>query len=201
MNSNRYERTLREYQRVFRESPPATIWPRLQKSFSIKILSTGFDMNVEVKPSTVMRSIFEEYSRARGADPRSGPHQFFWRGNLLRNQDTIEQLGIEAGNRLDAVYVKASTEESRDLTIKIRGALGEQVLFKIKSNTKLWSVFRSYAKHSRIGLEVLTFLLDGQYVDGDSTANDLELEHGSEIDACLPTGLYEAEIKQNLCRL
>jgi small ubiquitin-related modifier len=62
---------------------------------------------------------------------------------------------------------------------------GEETFFKIKRSTKLAKVFESYSIKKGVQSSSLRFMLDGERVDGEQTAADLDLEDQDQIDCLL----------------
>ncbi|KXN91528.1 Ubiquitin-like protein pmt3/smt3 [Leucoagaricus sp. SymC.cos] len=69
------------------------------------------------------------------------------------------------------------------IEIKVTSAMGDEVMFKIKRNTKLSKLQAAYAK--RIGKDAgsIRFLFEGKRLDDDDTPASLDMDDGDSIDA------------------
>ena len=67
--------------------------------------------------------------------------------------------------------------------IRVRDATGEETFFKIKKTTKMHKIFHAYCTRKGKPVTAFRFLFDGQRVDGEQTAEDIDMEDGDQIDA------------------
>ena len=72
------------------------------------------------------------------------------------------------------------------LNIRVRDATGSETFFKIKKTTKMHKIFHAWCTRMGKPVTAFRFLFDGQRVDGEQTAEDIDMEDGDQIDA-----LYE----------
>ena len=76
-------------------------------------------------------------------------------------------------------------DEDDPITILIRDQLGEITSFNIKRSMKLSKTFDVVAKKRGFEIDVLHFLFDGERINGESTAAELELRDMDRIDVLL----------------
>ena len=55
--------------------------------------------------------------------------------------------------------------------------------FKIKKSTKMSKVFEAYAQRRGVAAGSIRFMLDGQRVQADKTADEAAIEDGDQLDA------------------
>ncbi|EKX74217.1 ubiquitin domain containing protein [Theileria equi strain WA] len=60
---------------------------------------------------------------------------------------------------------------------------GSEVYFKIKKKTKLEKLMTTYCSRLGKSPDAVRFLFDGDRIKGDSTPEELGIEHGDIIDA------------------
>ena len=71
------------------------------------------------------------------------------------------------------------------LNIRIRDATsGEETFFRIKKTTKFQKVFNAYSTRKAFHGAAVRFLFDGARVDGEQTAEDIDMKDGDQLD-CL----------------
>ena len=76
----------------------------------------------------------------------------------------------------------AAAQVADSLNIRVRWADGEETFFKIKKSTKMNKLFNAYATRKGLPVTAMRFLLDGARVDGEQTAEDLDMEDGDQLD-------------------
>jgi small ubiquitin-related modifier len=69
------------------------------------------------------------------------------------------------------------------LNLKVVGADGQEVHFKIKSTTPLKRLMAAYCERQKSSPDSLRFLYDGQRLTNDQTPEGLGMEDGDLIDA------------------
>ena len=57
--------------------------------------------------------------------------------------------------------------------------------FKIKKSTRMKKVFNAFSDRKGIQYGSMRFMLDGERVDAEKTAGELELEEGDQMDCFL----------------
>ncbi|MES1916328.1 MAG: hypothetical protein MHM6MM_008156 [Cercozoa sp. M6MM] len=74
-------------------------------------------------------------------------------------------------------------EEPKQLQLRVKDSNGNEVLFRVKSTTKLSKLMDAYC--TRVGKDrtAVRFLFDGERIKGDQTPADLEMEDNDEVDA------------------
>ena len=87
-----------------------------------------------------------------------------------------------AAARERAISTQLAAQVADSLNIRVRWADGEETFFKIKKSTKLNKLFNVYATRKGLPVTALRFLLDGSRVDGEQTAEDLDMEDGDQLD-------------------
>jgi small ubiquitin-related modifier len=60
-------------------------------------------------------------------------------------------------------------------------------MFKVKKSTKMEKVFATYAGRKGVNVDSLRFLLDGNRIQKEQTAADLDLEDDDQVCACTRT--------------
>ncbi|KAG2087363.1 ubiquitin-related domain-containing protein [Suillus discolor] len=73
-------------------------------------------------------------------------------------------------------------EDNAPINVKVVSSTGDEVFFKIKSNTKLSKLQGAYA--TKVGKDVgsIRFLYDGSRINDDDTPASLEMEDNDTID-------------------
>jgi hypothetical protein len=89
----------------------------------------------------------------------------------------LEKVNEAAARRID---------RTESLNIRVRDRTGEETFFKIKKTTKMHKIFHAWCTRKGLPVTALRFLLDGSRIDGEQTAEDIDMEDGDQIDA-----LYE----------
>ena len=78
---------------------------------------------------------------------------------------------------------RTAPPHSDSLNIRVRDATGSETFFKIKKTTKMHKIFHAYCTRKGKPVTAFRFLFDGQRVDGEQTAEDIDMEDGDQIDA------------------
>ena len=86
----------------------------------------------------------------------------------------LEKVNEAAARRID---------RTESLNIRLRDRTGEETFFKIKKTTKMHKIFHAYCTRKGKPVTAFRFLFDGQRVDGEQTAEDIDMEDGDQIDA------------------
>ena len=81
------------------------------------------------------------------------------------------------------VATQLNVRHADSLNIRVRDATGEETFFKIKKTTKMHKIFHAYCTRKGKPVTAFRFLFDGQRVDGEQTAEDIDMEDGDQIDA------------------
>ena len=71
------------------------------------------------------------------------------------------------------------------ITVRVRDQVGEEMMFKVKKDTKMLKIFEAYSKRRGVSTDSLRFTLDGERIEADSTPKLLELEDNDQIDVLL----------------
>ncbi|EDO06751.1 Ubiquitin-like pmt3/smt3 family protein [Babesia bovis T2Bo] len=77
----------------------------------------------------------------------------------------------------------SETPNSEHIQIKVRSPDGSEVYFKIKKKAKLEKLMSTYCVRLGQSPDAVRFLFDGDRIKGDSTPEELGIEHGDIIDA------------------
>ncbi len=85
----------------------------------------------------------------------------------------LEKVNEAAARRID---------RTESLNIRLRDRTGEETFFKIKKTTKMFKVFNAWCTRKGQPVTAYRFLFDGQRVDGEQTAEDIDMEDGDQID-------------------
>ena len=85
----------------------------------------------------------------------------------------LEKVNEAAARRID---------RTESLNIRLRDRTGEETFFKIKKTTKMFKVFNAWCTRKGKPVTAYRFLFDGQRVDGEQTAEDIDMEDGDQID-------------------
>ena len=86
----------------------------------------------------------------------------------------LEKVNEAAARRID---------RTESLNIRVRDRTGEETFFKIKKTTKMHKIFHAWCTRKGLPVTALRFLLDGSRIDGEQTAEDIDMEDGDQIDA------------------
>ncbi|PVF96615.1 ubiquitin-like protein [Serendipita vermifera] len=73
-------------------------------------------------------------------------------------------------------------QESEPINIRVVTSQGDEVFFKIKTNTKLTKLRSAYAQKVGKDLNSIRFLYDGNRINEDDTPNSLGMEDNDSID-------------------
>lgn len=57
-------------------------------------------------------------------------------------------------------------EENSAITIRVKDQGGDEMLFKVKKDTKMQKIFDAYSQRRGVQASVLRFMLDGQRIEG-----------------------------------
>ena len=76
-------------------------------------------------------------------------------------------------------------DKAKQLTIRVKDQGGEETFFKVKCTTLMSKIFAAYAQRKGVQKSVLRFLLDGERINPEETADTLELEDHDQIDVLL----------------
>lgn len=71
------------------------------------------------------------------------------------------------------------------ITLRLRDQTGEEVLFKVKKDTKMQKIFDAYAQRRGVSVASLRFMLDGERINPENTPKTLELEDQDQVDVML----------------
>ncbi|KAK1927919.1 ubiquitin-related domain-containing protein [Papiliotrema laurentii] len=82
------------------------------------------------------------------------------------------------------VEQKPKTDDNT-LNIKIVSTDGNEVFFKIKKTTKLNKLKSAYADRVGADVNAIRLLFDGQRIQDDQNAADLDMEEGDAIEVLL----------------
>ena len=85
----------------------------------------------------------------------------------------LERVNEAAARRID---------RTESLNIRLRDRTGEETFFKIKKTTKMHKIFHAYCTRKGKPVTAYRFLFDGQRVDGEQTAEDIDMEDGDRVD-------------------
>merc|ERR1719453_2098170 len=94
-------------------------------------------------------------------------------------------LELNDGDQIDSNMLQTGGTEEETITIKVRDQTGEEMMFKVKKETKMSKIFTAYAQRKGVDLTALKFILDGQRVTEQDTPKMLEMEEGDQIDAVM----------------
>ncbi|KAJ1655075.1 SUMO protein smt3 [Coemansia sp. RSA 2681] len=79
--------------------------------------------------------------------------------------------------------VKDAKPDTEHVNIKVIGPDNSEVMFKIKTSTKLSKLMTAYCSRTGQTMGSVRFLVDGQRISPDDTPQGLGLEEGDAIDA------------------
>lgn len=156
-----------------------------------------------------MRKLFQAYADRRGI--AIDALRFTLDGNRINQEDTPKMLELEDGDQIDVLLHQVGGADDEDeeavpptassalgdaaaggedagevpITLCVRDATGEEMLFKVKKNTRMQKIFDAFIKRKGQMAGTMRFLLDGERVNPTDTPKLLELEDGDQIDAVL----------------
>ena len=90
-------------------------------------------------------------------------------------------MGLRARQQQQAAGPAPASPPAPSLNIRLHKVPEGDMIFKIKTTTKLQKVFDAYATARYPGRD-LRFLLDGERLRGDQTPADVDMEDGDQID-------------------
>ena len=73
-------------------------------------------------------------------------------------------------------------EESKQMQIKLRDAQNEDVIFKVKPDTKFEKIFGAYCAQKGVATNSLSFHFDDVRIKATDTPKMLEMEDGDMVD-------------------
>merc|ERR1712195_427142 len=103
--------------------------------------------------------------------------------------DTAEKLGLEDEDLIDVAMEQTGGAEgdaaAGHIQLKVKDQQGSEVQFKIKKSTPLRKLMDAYC--SRLGLQAsqVRFMVDGERIAPDDTAEKLGLEDEDLIDVAM----------------
>ena len=103
---------------------------------------------------------------------------YFSKENLFINVIRLDQVG---GGEADG----EEDGKAGAITVRVRDQVGEEMMFKVKKDTKMLKIFEAYSKRRGVSTDSLRFTLDGERIEADSTPKLLELEDNDQIDVLL----------------
>ena len=68
------------------------------------------------------------------------------------------------------------------ITLRLRNQNGEEILFKFRKATKMQKIFNAYASKRGVSEHSLRFLIDGEWISPQQTAEMLDLEDNDVVD-------------------
>jgi small ubiquitin-related modifier len=74
-------------------------------------------------------------------------------------------------------------ETDEVLNVKVKGASGDEIFYKIKSNTPLKKLMDAYCDKSKKSVTEVRFLFDGTRINPNDTPSSLGMEDNDSIDA------------------
>lgn len=75
-----------------------------------------------------------------------------------------------------------SSEPDDVITLRLRSQLNGDIYFKFRRPTKMQKIFSAYATKMGVTEASLKFYLDGELLDGESTAESLGLDDNDVVD-------------------
>jgi small ubiquitin-related modifier len=144
-------------------------------------------MFFKVKKETKMSKIFDAYANRKGTSRDS--LKFMFDGNRVQDNDTPKMLEMEENDLIDVVLEQVGGGEGEGgestLQLTVKDQAGEDMVFKVRRETKLGKIFDAYAQAKGVDSASLRFSLDGERLAADNTPKMLELEDGDQIDVAL----------------
>jgi small ubiquitin-related modifier len=99
-----------------------------------------------------------------------------------------EHFGMEAVDSIPPTVVETRRDPTESITIRIRNQRGEETFFAIRLGVRMGTVFHTYARLKDVQAQSLRFLLDGERILDDQTAEMLELTDLDQIDCLAELG-------------
>jgi len=116
--------------------------------------------------------------------------RFMVDGERIAPDDTAEKLGLEDEDLIDVAMeqtggAEAEAAAAAHIQLKVKDQQGSEVQFKIKKATPLRKLMDAYC--SRLGLQAsqVRFMVDGERIAPDDTAEKLGLEDEDLIDVAM----------------
>ena len=92
-------------------------------------------------------------------------------------------MGLRARQQQQAAGPAPASPPAPSLNIRLHKVPeGDEVVFRVKTTTKLQRLFDTYALRKGLDVGSLRFLLDGKRLNGDQTPEDVDMEDGDQID-------------------
>ena len=101
----------------------------------------------------------------------------------LRLQAHALAIGLRLQQQQQAAGPAPASPPAPSLNIRLHKVPeGDEVVFRVKTTTKLQRLFDTYALRKGLDVGSLRFLLDGKRLNGDQTPEDVDMEDGDQID-------------------
>merc|ERR1712203_88512 len=139
----------------------------------------------KIKKSTPLRKLMDAYCSRLGLT--ASQVRFMVDGERISADDTAEKLGLEDEDLIDVAMEQTGggDEAAAHIQLKVKDQQGSEVQFKIKKSTPLRKLMDAYC--SRLGLTAsqVRFMVDGERIAPDDTAEKLGLEDEDLIDVAM----------------
>eukprot|EP00427_Karlodinium_veneficum_P060453 CAMPEP_0169379140 /NCGR_PEP_ID=MMETSP1017-20121227/40161_1 /TAXON_ID=342587 /ORGANISM="Karlodinium micrum, Strain CCMP2283" /LENGTH=186 /DNA_ID=CAMNT_0009478463 /DNA_START=64 /DNA_END=624 /DNA_ORIENTATION=- len=152
----------------------------------------GSEVQFKIKKSTPLRKLMDAYCSRLGL--QASQVRFMVDGERIAPDDTAEKLGLEDEDLIDVAMEQTGGSLTRmaegdaagqHIQLKVKDQQGSEVQFKIKKSTPLRKLMDAYC--SRLGLQAsqVRFMVDGERIAPDDTAEKLGLEDEDLIDVAM----------------
>eukprot|EP01035_Chromulina_nebulosa_P054727 gene54727-74990_t len=131
----------------------------------------GEEMQFRVKKDTKMQKIFDSYAQRKGIPANS--IRFLFEDKRILGDYTPKMLELEDGDQVDAMLDQVGGGEADGeeegkagaITLRVKDQGGEEMLFKVKKDTKMQKIFEAYGKRRGVHADALRFMLDGERIE------------------------------------
>jgi len=155
----------------------------------------GSEVQFKIKKSTPLRKLMDAYCSRLGLT--ASQVRFMVDGERISADDTAEKLGLEDEDLIDVAMEQTGggDEAGAHIQLKVKDQQGSEVQFKIKKSTPLRKLMDAYC--SRLGLTAsqVRFMVDGERISADDTAEKLGLEDEDLIDVAMEQTGGEGDVQ------
>lgn len=137
----------------------------------------------KLKTTSTLKKLFDSVQQLFDVQPPAKAVLKF-DGNNLTVDDTPEHLGLTDDDVIDlSVVEKEESPPTIDLRVVDQG--GEEMLFRVKSATRLEKLMAAYCERMGCASDSVRFLFNGQRIQPHNTPKSLEMESKDVIDVVI----------------
>ena len=158
-------------------------------SFELKVRWKADVLRIDVDPSFRMSQVLEAVAEKAGVTARElSLYQDQVSGAAIPRDATVRALGLSIVSVLHArvkvvtVEEAGSGEKGIEVKLQTKDRRAKHVTLRIELQDKMETVMEKFCQESELERAQVKFFFDGELLNPDETAEDLELEGGECID-------------------